>query len=57
MLYWAGLFTPEAQGAITEGANVMLAIAHKLLAQQKERGVVQALPAPRGEEPEDHDQA
>jgi ribosomal protein S25 len=51
------LFTPEAQEAIAEGANVMLAIAHKLLAQQKERGVVQALSALRGEEPEDDDQA
>jgi hypothetical protein len=46
MLYWAGVFNPKAQEAITEGANVMLTIAHRLLAQQKERVVVQDLPAP-----------
>lgn len=42
------MFNPEVQETITEGANVMLAIAHRLPAQQKERVVVRAPPAPQG---------
>jgi hypothetical protein len=55
MMYWAGMFDPKAQEAIVEGANVMLAIVHKLLAQQKRREQPGALPAPQVGAPEDED--
>jgi hypothetical protein len=55
MIFWVGLFEPKAQEAIVEGANVMLAIAHKLLAQQKRHEQPGAFPAPQEGAPEDED--
>jgi hypothetical protein len=57
MLYWVGLFKAEAQKAVTEGVNVMLAIAHKLFAQQKKQVTVKMLSTPQGDPPEDGEEA
>jgi hypothetical protein len=36
MKYWAGLYKTEVQEQLVEGADIMLAIACKLLAEQGE---------------------
>jgi hypothetical protein len=56
-LYWVGLFKAEAQKAVTEGVNVMLATAHKLFAQQKKQVTVKMLSTPQGDPPEDGEEA
>lgn len=45
MLYWAGLFKPDFAGGVTEGIKVLLAIAQRVLVQQRNVLVVQMLPA------------
>jgi Asp/Glu/hydantoin racemase len=46
MSHWAGLFHTDFTGGIVEGVKVMLALAHKILAQQKRGASVKLLPAP-----------
>jgi hypothetical protein len=50
LLYWAGVFKPDFTCGVTEGIKVLLAIAQRILAQQRIAPVTQMLPAPQ----EDH---
>jgi hypothetical protein len=53
--YWAGLFTPEVRKVVVAGVNPMLAIAHKLLAQQNRAQAVARLTAARGDQSDEED--
>jgi hypothetical protein len=55
--YWAGLFAPGQQEDVAEGVEVMLSIAHKLLAQQKSHLEVGRLMAPNEDRPEEDEGA
>lgn len=56
MSHWAGLFHTDFTGGIVEGVKVMLALAHKILAQQKRGASVKLLPAP-GDDQKDNEVA
>jgi hypothetical protein len=46
MSYWAGLFGAEVGGGVAEGIRMMLALAYKILSQQKKQSIIRMLPAP-----------
>jgi hypothetical protein len=56
MSYRAGLFHKGASKEIVEGVEVMLALAHKLVANQRSLAGVGMLPAPRSDQAEEGDE-
>jgi hypothetical protein len=55
MSHWAGLFSADFVGGITDGVKVMLALAHKILAHQRRGPVVKLLLAPREDQKDDEE--
>jgi hypothetical protein len=56
MSYRAGLFHKGASKEIVEGVEVMLALAQKLVANQRSLAGVGMLPAPRSDQAEEGDE-
>jgi hypothetical protein len=55
MSHWAGLFSADFAGGITDGVKVMLALAHKILAHQRRGPDVKLLLAPREDQKDDEE--
>jgi hypothetical protein len=53
LLYRAGLFKPDFVGGVTEGIHVLLAIAQRVLAQQRKPQAMQLLAAPQEDQLEE----
>jgi hypothetical protein len=54
--YWAGLFTPDVRGEVVAGVNTMLAIVHRLLAQQDRAPTLGRLPTARSGQLDEEDE-
>jgi hypothetical protein len=56
LFYWAGFFAPERQD-VAAGVEMILSIAHKLLAQQNREVEAGRLMAPHGDQSEEDEGA